>query len=82
MSEEIESITIELKDRYNVTCSECNHEFSFSPSMAMMMKFNTGHGSCPQCKKFLRLKINQENNTGISELFSKNLPTLERVKHE
>lgn len=60
---------LELKERYNASCCKCGHEFSFAPSMAMQTGFNTGHGSCSDCKTFLRLTIDTSDNTGKSKIW-------------
>ena len=70
----MERITLEsLKDKYDVKCCVCGHEFYFTPSIMMFLGINSGHGSCSKCKNFLRLKINQETGEGSSLLFKENL---------
>lgn len=56
----------ELKEKYDFKCSECGKELWFKPSLAMQFNLNSGHCSCPDCKTFLHLFIN-ENNEGMSE---------------
>lgn len=73
---------LELKGRYNVSCCKCDHEFSFAPSMAMRTGFNTGHGSCSECKTFLRLTIDTINNTGTCKIWEPAQIELESTESE
>lgn len=50
-----------FKEKYDVACCMCGHEFKAAPSM-MMTEFgrNSGHGRCSQCKTFLHLEIDPD----------------------
>ena len=53
--------------RYEFSCSKCGHVAYFERSIMMEMGFNSGHGTCSQCKTFLHLEVSDEaNKKGIS----------------
>lgn len=51
----------DLKEEYDWTCAKCGHKLSARPSMFMRMGFNMGGGSCPECKSWNHLSIDDKN---------------------
>ena len=50
-----------MKERYDVTCVNCGHEFLAAPSLAMRgFELNTGFASCPKCGEHLHLEISPD----------------------
>ncbi|PJI06595.1 MULTISPECIES: hypothetical protein [Clostridium] len=54
-----------MKDekRFKTVCSECGHTFYACKSIAQELGLlDAGHGSCPECKTFLNLTFDKNNN--------------------
>lgn len=44
---------------YAVKC-DCGTDFHIQKSIMMEMGLNMGHADCPECKKVMRVKFNEE----------------------
>lgn len=55
------------KKKYKCKCPICGCEFFAQKSLfqEMFKEIDMGHGSCPDCKEFLNLKVDEENECMI-----------------
>ena len=59
-----------LKDRYEFECAACLHVMWFAPSLMMKLGRNSGAARCENCEKYLHLEIDDNNERGLSIVFS------------
>jgi uncharacterized Zn-finger protein len=60
-----------LKERYNFNCPSCKKGLFAKPGMAMLSGLNSGHGTCPYCKTFFHLRIDENNERMIAQDWNK-----------
>ena len=59
----------DLKKRYSGECSECGEDFEAAPSLFMQIGQNSGMITCPNCKIFLEVEIDEKNEKMNSREF-------------
>jgi len=69
----------DTRKRYKCDCS-CENVFYATKSLAQCMgKLDAGHGSCPKCKTFYNLTLDEENDRMILTRWEK---YIEKIKSE
>lgn len=60
-------VGITEKKKYSCKCPKCGCEFHAQKSLfqEMFNEIDMGNGSCPDCKAFLNLTVDEENSSMI-----------------